>query len=87
MLVGAGHHETVDAAAGEFGAQPGQAVRGGGHRGEAVVGRRQFCPPGGQCPGQIGVGIGSDQFDPLRAGQTLGGGGHAAHQGGQGGGV
>jgi hypothetical protein len=87
MLVGARDHEAVDAAAREFGAQQRQALRRRRCRVEAVAGRDKLCPPRGQSLGQFGIGIGGDQFDPFRACQPLRGGGHAAHQGGQGGGV
>ena len=86
MLVGARHDEAVDAAS--LRARPAAVARrsaGAGDGVEPVVGPGQFCPPGGQRLGQFGVGIGGDEFDPFRAGQAFGGGGHAAHQGIEGG--
>ena len=85
MFVGARHHEAIDAAAREFGPQQRQAFCRRWRHVEAIVGIGEFCPPGSQRLGQFGVGIGSDEFDPFRARQPFGGGGHAAHQGIQGG--
>ena len=87
MLVGARYHEAVEAAAHDFGTQSSQTLRRRRYSVETVAGRNQFCPPGGQRLGQFGVRIRGDQLDPLRSGQALRGGGHAAHQGGQGGGI
>ena len=85
MLVGARHHEAVEAASREFGTQRCEAFGRRRRRLEPVVGLGEFCPPGSQCLGQFGIGLGGDQFDPFRAGQSFGGSGHAAHQGVQGG--
>ncbi len=85
MLVGPWHNEAVDAAAREFGPQQRQSLGRCGRHVESVVGSGELCPPSRQRPGQFGIGIGGDEFEPFRAGQAFGGGGHAPHQGIQGG--
>ena len=87
MLVGARHDEAVEAALPELGAQRGQARHRRGRGAEPVIGPRQLVAPGLERPGELGVCTGIDQFDPFRAGQTLGGCGNAAHQGIEGRGV
>ena len=87
MLVGARHDEAVEVAALELGAQRRQARCRRRDGVEPVVGLGELGPPRRQRLGQFGIGLGIDQLDPFGAGQALGGGGDAAHQGIEGGGV
>jgi len=87
MFIGARHDEAVDTAALELGTKRRQARcrRRGGI--ESVIGLGELGPPCRERLGQFGIGLGIDQFDPFGTGQALGGGGDAAHQGIEGGGV
>ena len=87
VLIGARHDEAVQAAPLQFGAQRRQPLAGRRRFAKAAFGPGEFCPPRGQRLGQFGIGLGIDQLDPFRPGQSFRGCGNAAHQGIEGGGV
>ena len=84
MLVGTRHHETAESPLLQLGAQRLQSRRRCGRGAEPIIGFGQPVTPVGEGPGQGRICPRNDQFDPFRTSKPFGGGGDAAHQGGEG---